>query len=39
MLAGRSWSQVIGLSGLPLALVIIAIIAAICFLMWLLHKD
>ena len=31
ILAGQSWSQQIGLTGWPLALVIVAIIAALCF--------
>ena len=38
VLAGESWSQAIGLSGFPLAIVIVAIIAAICFYLWLLLR-
>jgi hypothetical protein len=39
ILAGESWSQQIGLTGFPLAAVIIAIIAGICFWLWLISRS
>ena len=39
MLASESWSQQIGLSGFPLALVIIAIIIGVCFWLWLMMRS